>query len=203
MSKPYLYLDFESCSGVRPLFRGVRPYQTVVTQYSLHICDDIEGEAAHVDYLAEGGRDCRRELLERLLGDLGEEGSVVVYSSYEMTQLNALAKLYPDLLPAVESVVSRLFDLEKVIKAHVSHPLFRGRSSLKVTLPVIVPEYEGKYAGMAVSDGGQASARFSTISQGGLPEDELARLRQELLDYCELDTLAMLELHRALAALAK
>ena len=71
-----------------------------------------------------------------------------------------------------EELRGRLVDLEKVIKEHVAHPLFRGRSSLKVlkyllvleyltlgtkisdelkvTLPVFVPAYKTRYAAFVV-----------------------------------------------------
>jgi len=36
MRRPYYYLDFESCSAIRPIFKGLRPFEVVITQYSLH-----------------------------------------------------------------------------------------------------------------------------------------------------------------------
>lgn len=152
-----------------------------------HSCDSLDGELKHTDYLARGGGDFRRELLDRLVSDLGGgDGSIVIYSTYEKTQLLAMAKLHPDMAGDVEGIVARLVDFEQVIKSHVSHPEFRGRSSLKVTLPALVPEYSGRYAGMAVRDGQQASARFFSLAKGGLDPEEEKRMRQELLDYCEV-----------------
>ena len=150
-------------------------------------CESLDGELKHTDYLARGGSDFRRELLERLIKDLGDgDGSIVIYSPYEKTQLNAMAKLYPDMAGDVEAIVDRLVDFEQLIKSHVAHPEFRGRSSLKVTLPALVPEYSGKYENMAVRDGQQASARFFALAKGGLDAQEEERMRQELLDYCEV-----------------
>lgn len=56
---------------------------------------------------------------------------------------------------------------------------------------------------MAVSDGAQAAALYSQLAAGVLSVQETDKVRQDLLDYCELDTLAMVELHRALDALAQ
>jgi hypothetical protein len=53
-----------------------------------------------------------------------------------------------------------------------------------------------------VSDGAQAASHYARLAEGSLAPDEIARLRKELLEYCQLDTLAMVELHRALDKLA-
>ena len=115
---------------------------------------------SHYEYLADPHRDCREELLLRLLQDLGEvpspdtsiltvestseaaespamglessPGSILVYSSYEKTQLNKLAALFPLHAVAIGRVVDRLVDLEPVVRTNLSHALFRGKSSLKV-----------------------------------------------------------------------
>jgi len=55
-------------------------------------------------------------------------------------------------------------DLEKVIKDYVAHPLFRGRTSLKVTLPVLVPAYKTRYAALAVSNGADAATAFERLA---------------------------------------
>ena len=55
-------------------------------------------------------------------------------------------------------------DLEKFIKDSVSHPLFRGRTSLKVTLPVLVPAYQTRYAALAVNNGADAATAFERLA---------------------------------------
>jgi hypothetical protein len=70
--------------------------QAIITQYSLHIGESTNPpNIQHKEYLADGERDCREELLQRLIQDLGDSGSIVVYSAFEKTQLNALAEIYP------------------------------------------------------------------------------------------------------------
>jgi len=89
----------------------------------------------------------------------------------------------------------------QVIKEHVAHPDFEGRSSLKVTLPVLVPSYKTRYAALPVANGADAATAFERLSSHELAEDEKEALRRDLLEYCKLDTLAMVELHSALHAL--
>ena len=55
-----------------------------------------------------------------------------------------------------------------------------------------------------VADGLAASAAFLQLASGVLPGPEEAdQLRAALLAYCQRDTLAMVEVHRALAKLAR
>jgi hypothetical protein len=53
-----------------------------------------------------------------------------------------------------------------------------------------------------IADGGPASAAFLQLASGHVPQlGEADRLRTALLAYCKRDTLAMFEVHRALARL--
>ena len=154
---------------------------------------------SHRDYLAKHDRDCRRELAERLLEDLGNTGSVVVYSSFEKTVLMALANRFGDLAGPIEAVLTRLFDLEKVFRDAYYHPAFRGRTSIKATLPALVPELT--YDGLHIGDGDTAMARFATMARGECGEDEVRRICDELRRYCGQDTFGMVRLHEVLAEL--
>ena len=80
------------------------------------------------------------------------------------------------------------------------HPDFRGSFSIKNVLPVLAPHLG--YNDLAVTDGNLAAALY----QRALANDDSAQRRQTFADlraYCERDTLATLELRKALAALAK
>ena len=66
-----------------------------------------------------------------------------------------------------------------------------GRYSIKVVLPALVPELS--YGDLAIQEGGTASLRFAQLSAGNFNGD-VDQLRRELLAYCHMDTLAMVEL---------
>ena len=54
-----------------------------------------------------------------------------------------------------------------------------------------------------VADGLAASAAFVRLASGSFANgDEVAQMRRSLLAYCERDTLALIEVHRALTQLA-
>ena len=97
---PAYYLDFETVQTGLPLYPDVAPYTQLPTQYSLHRCSAPGAVDVHVEYLADPARDCRRELAERLIAELGTEGSIVVYSGFERRIIGELATLLPDLAAA-------------------------------------------------------------------------------------------------------
>jgi len=194
---PAYYLDFETMLTALPLYPDIAPYEQVPTQYSLHIYEQLSKEIAHKEYLADPSRDCRRELTKRLLDDLGEMGSIIVYSSFEKTILNSLAALFLDLEPRIEACIDRLFDLHTAFTDYFCHPNFHGRTSIKKTLPVLVPL---TYDGLTIADGGTAMAQFARMAKGECSPDEIEEIRRDLLAYCKLDTLAMVKLHEALLA---
>lgn len=196
---PVHYLDFEAVSPPVPWFVDSPPYQAEPFQYSLHIRDTPDSPEEHVAYLAPSEGDWRRDLIVQLLEHLGDKGSIVVYSSYEKTRLNALSMLFPDLSDPIAAIVDRLFDLENVIKHGYIHPDFGGRTSIKKVLPVVAPDLT--YKGLAITNGEDAAGSFGLMRVGQIPLAQHKAEREALLKYCHLDTLAMLRLHEALLKL--
>ena len=67
----------------------------------------------------------------------------------------------------------------------------RGSFSIKKVLPALLPNLT--YEGMAISGGGDAMNIYATLH---LLEDkkEVEQIRKDLLEYCKLDTFAMVKL---------
>ncbi len=198
---PIFYLDFEGVNPALPWFPDAAPYQSMPFQYSLHRIDGPEQLVIHSSYLAAPIGDWRHDLCAQLLDDLGDRGSIVVYSNYEKTALNYLARMLPDQATRIAAVIDRLFDLETMIKNGYCHPGFRGRSSIKNVLPVMV---QGPgYADLAIQGGESASAIFALMRVGKYDGTPTSKYRQQLLDYCALDTLAMVKVHEALLDISR
>ena len=89
--------------------------------------------------------------------------------------------------------------MEKVFSAYY-HPAFRGRTSIKVTLPALVPEMS--YKKLAIGDGDTAIAMFAKMARGNCDESEVEKICRDLLEYCRQDTLAMVKLHEQLDKIA-
>jgi hypothetical protein len=130
---------------------------------------------------------------------------VVVYNqSFERGVLKDLAALQPDLAEGLDAISARVVDLLPVVREHFFHPGFvsqrsldSGTYSIKNVLNVLVPglSYDGL---QGVSQGTDASNTFAAlVFDPHSPEDDQA-LRQQLRDYCQLDTLAMVQIQDAL-----
>eukprot|EP00466_Bigelowiella_natans_P013075 jgi/Bigna1/72527/fgenesh1_pg.20_\ len=209
---PYYYLDFEHLTSAIPLFDGVRPFEPIITQFSLHRMDSDYcggGDASssslqHFEYLSDGSVGSLRELCLRLLSQLEEHprSSIIVYSSSEATQMVKLSERYPDLAARLLAARDRIFDLERTIGSCIAHPEFRGRTSLKLVLPALVPQYTGHYESLAISDGAEAVMAFERMLDPSTGAKERDFLRDALLEYCSLDTMGLVELHRSTHDLA-
>jgi hypothetical protein len=189
---PLHHLDFETVMPAVPLFDGTRPFQQLPFQYSLHI-QHASGEAPeHREFLADGGGDPRPGFVERLLADIGPEGDILAYNaSFEVARLKELARDLPQHAPALHSMIARLKDLHTPFKAGwYAVPAMNGRTSIKVVLPALVPHLH--YDDLTVQDGAAASLLFAQLMSGSYTGD-VELLRKDLLAYCALDTLAMVE----------
>jgi hypothetical protein len=189
MRHPAHYLDFETVQTALPLFEGVAPYGQIPTQYSLHIFDQRGEVQEHREYLASPERDCRRVLAENLIMDCGETGSIVVYTHFEKTIIRGMAQGFPDLRDDLEGLINRLLDLHAVIRQNLYCREFYGSFSIKKVLPVVAPFMT--YEGMAVDNGMDASALFAFLAKGRYKGRQAEKVRRNLLEYCSLDTLAM------------
>jgi predicted RecB family nuclease len=197
---PCHYLDFETVATVLPVYNGHGCHRQVLTQFSIHHRESIDAKPRHSEYLAEATKDCERELVEALIDKLGDRGSIIVYSSFEETRIKALRDAFPDLAERLEAILNRLNDVLPVIEDHICHPDFRGSFSIKKVLPALVPDLS--YAGLDVADGDMAITRFARMARGEISGDAVEVTRQQLLDYCKMDTLAMVRLHETLCLLA-
>ena len=198
---PACYLDFEAMMPPVPLYPGTRPYQTILFQWSLHAVDR-DGVLHHREFLAAGGDDPRRRFAETLIAAFDElPGPVLVYSAYEQTQLRALTAHFPDLAPAIEAIILRLLDLLPVVRSAVYFPAFAFSNSIKAVAPALCPGF-GYDDLEDIADGMAAASAFLQLaSSAQLSYKAEDQLRTALLAYCRRDTLAMVEVHRALMRL--
>jgi CRISPR/Cas system-associated exonuclease Cas4 (RecB family) len=192
---PVHHLDFETLGSAIPLYPNTHPYQAIPFQWSNHI-EAADGTLRHEAYLCPDGRDPREELAVVLLRSVGEVGSICTYTGYERGVLTALADALPHLRPDLDRVCARLWDLHPVVRAHYYHPDFEGSYSIKAVLPALVPALA--YDDLEIQEGTMASVQFARMAFGDGDAAVKAQIRTALLAYCARDTLAMVEIRRAL-----
>lgn len=196
---PLFFMDFETFAPAIPRFSGMKPYDPIPFQWSVHVRSNPGGPATHHEFLAEDGSDPRLPFLTSLLGVVGRKGHVIVYNQgFESQRLAELAHCFPEYTGPIAQLRARLWDLLKIVRENVYHPGFRGSFSLKRVLPALVPEMT--YEGMEVSEGKEAGLAWERVVRGQVSPQERNRLRKALLEYCCQDTLAMVRLLDCLAA---
>ena len=70
-----------------------------------------------------------------------------------------------------------------------------GSSSIKV-LPALVPDLS--YESLDIQEGETAALKWKKVTLGETTEAEKAKVYADLIEYCKLDTLAMVEIHKQL-----
>jgi predicted RecB family nuclease len=190
---PLFFMDFETLNPAIPRFAGMRPYDPIPFQWSIHMRSTPGGQAERYEFLAQDSSDPRLPFLTSLLEVIGQEGHVIVYNrGFESQRLAELAHWLPDHADQIERARARLWDLLDVVRKNVYHPDFRGSFSLKQVLPVLIPDMT--YEGMEVSEGEQAGLAWDKMVRGQVSEEDKQRLRNALLEYCSQDTFAMVRL---------
>jgi predicted RecB family nuclease len=189
---PLYFADFESVNPAVPRFPGMRPYDQLPFQWSVHVLREPGAEQVHCEFLATDASDPRREFISSLCAALGESGSILVYSSVESQRLSELRGWLPEFGECIMAIQARLFDLLPVVREHTYHPSYAGSYSIKSVLPALVPEMT--YDGMEVSNGQSAGLAWESLVRGSLDNSECDRLMKALLAYCGQDTLALVRL---------
>jgi len=190
---PLCHLDFETFNTPVPKFDGTRPYQQVPFQFSIHVQLQANAEPQHFEYLAQPGVDPRRELIEQLLAVIPADACVLTYNqAFEKGVLRNLAERFPDLAEEIEMRVANVRDLMVPFRRRdVYRWQMRGSYSIKEVLPALVPELS--YAGLEIAGGMAAMQAYHDMCELNDPV-ELGRLRRAMLEYCHLDTLAMVRI---------
>ena len=196
------FLDFETVQPPIPVWPGCHPFELVPAQFSCDVAA-ADGALVHHEWLAEGPGDPRPALAEALVRACeGAEAVVAYWAAFERGCLHHLAAAVPGLARPLEAIAGKLVDLHPVVKRHVAHPGFRGSFSLKSILPVLVEDMS--YASLAVREGEMATNEIARLLFEGeaMGAGERAAVRRALLEYCALDTFAMVKLLERLRILA-
>jgi len=190
---PLYFMDFETFQPAVPLYDNSKPYQQIPFQYSIHLKDKKDGELKHFEFLAEPGEDPRIKFIEGLLNDTNGEGDIVVYNkSFEITRLKEIARDFPKYSEEIEKIILRIKDLMIPFQRKYYYaPEMIGSYSIKAVLPSLVPELS--YDKLKIKEGGLASITFEGL-QAETDMMIIAETREQLLEYCKMDTLAMVKI---------
>ena len=193
LNYPLYFLDFETFGPAVPIYNGSRPYQQLVFQYSLHIQETSTSLIEHREYLADPSQDPRIRFVDHLIRDCGNNGDILVYNiGFERGKLNDLIEMFPQYSNELKAIVYRLKDLMIPFQQKWYYtPEMRGSYSIKSVLPALVPELS--YNDLEIKEGGAASNTFLSMVNGTFKGD-VVETRRQLLEYCKMDTFAMVRI---------
>jgi len=201
---PLHFLDYETFQYAIPQFDGIRPFQQMVFQYSLHTIRRPGAEPEHYECLVQEDHPNPPLAIANHMRDaFGDEiGTVFVwYEAFEKTRNSEMAEMLSEHREFFEEINSKTRDLMKIFADRLYiHPEFKGRSSIKKVLPVICPDLS--YSSLGIGEGLTATIKwFRAVKWTSLSDAERLTIFQDLLEYCKLDTWAMVRIHEELCKL--
>jgi hypothetical protein len=194
---PLYFLDFETFNPAVPLYDYSEPYQQIVFQYSLHILNEQGGQLEHKEFLAQPSGDPRIPMIEQLISEIGTEGDIIVYNrGFETGRLSEIARDFTIYEIAIQNILVRIVDLMTPFQQKLYYtPEMKGSYSIKQVLPALFPGFS--YKDLEINNGGDASLAFVSLLKENDPET-ISKTRKNLLEYCKMDTLAMVEILKVL-----
>ncbi len=194
---PVFFMDFESFMPAVPIYDKTKPYQHIPFQYSLHYKATKDAPLQHMEFLAEQGLDPRKFFLEQLLKHTEADGTILVYDALmERNILNGLKKDFPAYASEIDSRLARIVDLVQPFQERYYYDAAMKNSvSIKNVLPALVPELN--YSNLMISSGSIAMTAFELL-QTESDMFKIIEIREQLLAYCKMDTLAMVKIFEVL-----
>ncbi|MDF2378440.1 MAG: DUF2779 domain-containing protein, partial [Verrucomicrobiales bacterium] len=240
LPKPFHFIDFEASRLAIPYHDGMRPYELAAFQWSCHTLDDFDTSIRHEEWLNDEEAFPNFAFARSLRNCIGDEGTVFIYSHYEISTLKEVRRQMDDYEEKDESLAEwldwmtdegnpRVVDLLPLAKDHYVHPEMKGSLSIKYLLPAVwlhnpalreievFSEYVGRDddgnllnpydvlpalpigdAAEAIREGTGAMRAYQEMMFGLSSQNPESResLRQLLLQYCKLDTAAMVMIWR-------
>ena len=180
-------------TGVQTCALPILPFQ-----YSLHVLEN--GVLRHMEFL--GTQDCRLGFIENLLRELPNEGTIYAYNAMgaEAIRLRELAEMFPEYQVEIQDIIARMRDLaEPFIGGLVYDLKMRGNYSLKKIISAVNPDLS--YSQLSIQHGMEAVYQYREMEDSEDEDD--GRSKKELLEYCSMDTFAMVEIFRWLTELVE
>jgi hypothetical protein len=192
---PLHFIDYETYASAVPRIDGMRPHRHVPFQVSIHTMHK-NGEVEHFEYLAE-----KLELPDKLVkfmqDSTGTTGTFISWrASFEIGRNREMIVMYPQHTDYLKYQNEHMFDLEKIFMMDYVDYRFKGSTSIKNVLPVLLPELS--YKDLDVQNGTMALDLWGRMVLDSEFSEDKELTRKNLLDYCKLDTWAMVEIYRVL-----
>lgn len=192
IKEPYCSLDIEVWMSALPFYQKTKPFQQIPFLFSLVYNED--GVMKNQSYFKPIEDDLRLQFLEHILSATKSFNTILMYDkSLEENVLNQLSELFPQYLEEIKSLKNKIVDLaEPIKKGYYYHPEMKGNFSLKSIAPLI--NQEESFNSLDIQSGISAMFMYESLLEKNIIEAE--HIKQQLIDYCELDSLITYQLYQ-------
>ncbi|MCH3885676.1 DUF2779 domain-containing protein [Tenacibaculum aquimarinum] len=195
---PLHFIDYETYASAIPKIDGLSPHRHLTFQVSIHTLSE-SGTLTHSEYLAEA-MELNDDMLIQIHEFTGFTGTFISWhASFEVSRNNDMIQWLPKHTDYLTYMNEHMFDLETIFKKQYIDYRFHGSSSIKKVQPVIVPNLS--YSKLDVQNGTMALDTWGRMVSDSNFKEDILQTRKNLLAYCELDTLAMVEIYKELKQL--
>ncbi|HCY07195.1 MAG: DUF2779 domain-containing protein [Erysipelotrichaceae bacterium] len=194
---PISFLDFEWETFSIPPYKGMKTYDVLPFQYSLHILDE-NNNITHKEFI--GFNDTRLDLINNLINDIPLEGSIMAYNgnAAEKLRIKELAKSFPEYKKQLMNIHSRIIDLQFPFDLGLIYDTrMKGQYSLKRIMSVVD---EVGYDGLEIDEGMKAVYNWRFVDRA-VNNEEKEEIIKNLKLYCAMDTYSMIVIYRWLKKL--
>ena len=168
---PLHFIDFETTRVAIPFHDNMRPYEQLIFQWSCHTIKRPGDEPIHSEWLNLRTEYPNFLFAESLMKQLGNNGTVFIWSPFENTALKDIYKQMirkeynnPELKQWLENIIrfkqakeenpiipasvcgreGRFTDLHELTKNYYFHPSMNGKTSIKKVLPAVLQDMNSK-----------------------------------------------------------
>lgn len=199
LSDTNYFFDIEAYMPSVPIFDDTKPFEHIPFLFSLHYLSNKI--VSHEVYLTDVNNDQRRNFAEAFLKATEKEGNILIFDdNLERRILNKLATLYPDLASQIQERTNRIIDIRNWFALPIFYsPSMKGSYSLKAILPALVTDLN--YNELSINGGASAMVSFEKLQKSN-DLFEIEELKQNLKDYCTMDTFGLVKIYQKLIELS-
>ena len=190
IAAPICSLDIEVWMPAIPFYNGTKPFQQIPFLFSMVYQE--KNEMVSFSYFKPIEFDFRKEFLESMLDSTKNFNSILMFDkSLEENVLNQLAVLYPEFAADIILFKSKIVDLAEIVKkGNYYHPEMKGNFTLKSLAPIV--NQEAGFDTLDIQSGISAMYMYESLVELNPIEGE--QIKQQLIDYCEMDALITYQL---------
>ena len=190
---PIAFLDAEFFAPAVPKFSGDTPFKPHPFLFSLKKLEKPGADIQEITFFHEANSNPDHSFTETLLSETESVNSLILFdASQELKILNQITAQFPQFQKKVNALRNKVSDLAQIFNSlSYYHPAQNGNFSLKKCHLAVTGI--NHYKNLNVPSGILASYLYEDYLSEMKPENKQS-LTEDLIQYCQTDTLCILEL---------